>query len=183
MHWLRESPLGQVIRFASRNRCLLYQEEKPEFVLPWQKAIEEDQSSMELDKVMHQISSGVQSSTLEPSERKESHRSPIEDAELEKQETIEEPEVAQTMVQERSRQELSRHTTISRTVTREQTMPWSTERIRTEEREAVERQRSRIIMPQKTNDGIVLVDWYTTDDPDNPQNWSLSKKVWVTWVL
>ncbi|KAK9241737.1 hypothetical protein V1506DRAFT_174835 [Lipomyces tetrasporus] len=29
-----------------------------------------------------------------------------------------------------------------------------------------------VIVPVKTSDGILLVDWYTTDDPDNPQNWS-----------
>ena len=53
----------------------------------------------------------------------------------------------------------------------------------TEEREAVERQESRVILPQKTEDGIILVDWYTTDDPENPQNWQFSKKAWVTFVL
>jgi DHA1 family multidrug resistance protein-like MFS transporter len=53
----------------------------------------------------------------------------------------------------------------------------------TEEREAIERKESRIIVPQKTAEGIILVDWYSTDDPENPQNWSLSKKSWVTWVL
>ena len=32
------------------------------------------------------------------------------------------------------------------------------------------------IMPEKTADGIILVDWYDTNDQDNPQNWSLGKK-------
>jgi DHA1 family multidrug resistance protein-like MFS transporter len=31
----------------------------------------------------------------------------------------------------------------------------------------------------KTTGGIILVDWYTTDDPENPQNWPSSKKAWV----
>ena len=30
---------------------------------------------------------------------------------------------------------------------------------------------------------ITLVDWYTEEDPENPQNWSISKKVVVTTVL
>jgi DHA1 family multidrug resistance protein-like MFS transporter len=38
------------------------------------------------------------------------------------------------------------------------------------------RQESRAIEPEKNSDGVVLVDWYATDDPENPQNWSASKK-------
>ena len=35
---------------------------------------------------------------------------------------------------------------------------------------------SRPIIPERTSDGTILVDWYTTDDPENPQNWSQGKK-------
>ncbi|KAK0860483.1 hypothetical protein LTR87_017299 [Friedmanniomyces endolithicus] len=35
---------------------------------------------------------------------------------------------------------------------------------------------SRPIVPQRTSSGNILVDWYTTDDPENPQNWSSMKK-------
>ena len=40
--------------------------------------------------------------------------------------------------------------------------------------------RTRPILPTRTADGAVLVDWYTTDDPANPQNWSAGKKAFVT---
>ena len=33
-----------------------------------------------------------------------------------------------------------------------------------------------MIAPTKTSDGKILVDWYTTDDPANPQNWASSRK-------
>jgi DHA1 family multidrug resistance protein-like MFS transporter len=33
--------------------------------------------------------------------------------------------------------------------------------------------------PTKTADGTILVDWYATDDPANPQNWTSSRKSWV----
>ena len=36
------------------------------------------------------------------------------------------------------------------------------------------------VQPQRTNDGHILVDWYSEDDPANPQNWSLTKKTFVT---
>jgi DHA1 family multidrug resistance protein-like MFS transporter len=39
---------------------------------------------------------------------------------------------------------------------------------------------TRPIIPTRTADGVTLVDWYTTDDPDNPQNWSSAKKGFVT---
>jgi DHA1 family multidrug resistance protein-like MFS transporter len=32
------------------------------------------------------------------------------------------------------------------------------------------------IAPEKTTDGMILVDWYDTDDQENPQNWSFGKK-------
>ena len=32
------------------------------------------------------------------------------------------------------------------------------------------------ITPEKTADGTILVDWYDTDDQENPQNWSFGKK-------
>ena len=36
------------------------------------------------------------------------------------------------------------------------------------------------IIPTRTVDGLTLVNWYTEDDPANPQNWSSGKKVFVT---
>jgi DHA1 family multidrug resistance protein-like MFS transporter len=35
------------------------------------------------------------------------------------------------------------------------------------------------IQPKKLENGTVLVDWYTTDDAENPQNWSSRKKLFV----
>jgi len=54
--------------------------------------------------------------------------------------------------------------------------PYSTERMRTEQLLDIERAKSLPITPQQTLDGIVVVGWYTSDDPANPQNWSSFKK-------
>lgn len=40
-----------------------------------------------------------------------------------------------------------------------------------------------IISPKTTGDGIILVDWYTTHDQDNPQNWSKQRKLFTTTQL
>jgi DHA1 family multidrug resistance protein-like MFS transporter len=63
------------------------------------------------------------------------------------------------------------------------TAPYSNDRMHAEQVLNIERTKPLAIVPQKTLDGIVLVDWYTTDDPANPQNWSSSKKYLVVFVL
>ena len=63
------------------------------------------------------------------------------------------------------------------------TAPYSNERIEADQRLALERTQTIPIIPMKTADGIVLVDWYTTDDPANPQNWSSLKRAFVTFQI
>ncbi|KAM5529741.1 major facilitator superfamily transporter [Fusarium oxysporum f. sp. phaseoli] len=47
----------------------------------------------------------------------------------------------------------------------------------------VQRTESRPIQPTQTSDGTILVDWYTTDDPDNPQNWGGFKKGFIAFQI
>jgi MFS transporter, DHA1 family, multidrug resistance protein len=42
---------------------------------------------------------------------------------------------------------------------------------------ALEKTTSKPISLSRSADGTILVDWYSTDDPDNPQNWSQGKKL------
>jgi DHA1 family multidrug resistance protein-like MFS transporter len=39
------------------------------------------------------------------------------------------------------------------------------------------------IEPTLTKDGNLLVTWYSTDDPENPQNWSSGKKLWISFLI
>ncbi|KAJ4361090.1 uncharacterized protein N0V89_001659 [Didymosphaeria variabile] len=57
----------------------------------------------------------------------------------------------------------------SSNITRTKSLPYTAERLRQDEQAAIERTESRPIAPIKTGDGLTLVDWYSTDDPDNPQ--------------
>lgn len=41
---------------------------------------------------------------------------------------------------------------------------------------SIQQQTSHVLRPQKTPEGIALIDWYTTDDAANPHNWSWKKK-------
>jgi DHA1 family multidrug resistance protein-like MFS transporter len=49
---------------------------------------------------------------------------------------------------------------------------------------------SQPVIPKRTAEGVILVDWYTTDDSENPQNWPSIIKLMVvlltctyTWVV
>lgn len=42
---------------------------------------------------------------------------------------------------------------------------------------------SKAIVPTVTSDGTVLVDWYSADDPANPQNWSFRKKCFIAFQI
>jgi MFS transporter, DHA1 family, multidrug resistance protein len=72
---------------------------------------------------------------------------------------------------------------LTRTLETVRSRIYSNERMQAEQELAVERKLSRPILPQKSTDGGILVDWYTTDDPANPQNWSSFKKGFVVFVL
>ncbi len=61
--------------------------------------------------------------------------------------------------------------------------PYGKERFAAEQRLDIERTKTIPIIPQTTRDGIILVDWYTTDDPENPRNWSTSKKSFIVFVI
>jgi DHA1 family multidrug resistance protein-like MFS transporter len=71
------------------------------------------------------------------------------------------------------------HTVLSRSSTR----PYSRERFDIEQALAAEKTKSAVIAPTKTADGVILVDWYTSDDLANPQNWPASKKFGVLLQL
>lgn len=43
--------------------------------------------------------------------------------------------------------------------------------------------KSQLSKAGATEDGIILVDWYDSEDMDNPRNWSAGKKAWVTFII
>ncbi|KAJ5391367.1 major facilitator superfamily domain-containing protein [Penicillium cosmopolitanum] len=71
---------------------------------------------------------------------------------------------------------LSRTSTLS-------TTPFTEARLEAEARDEIERVKSMPIVPTRTKDGAVLVDWYYTDDAENPHNWSNSKRAWMTTLI
>jgi DHA1 family multidrug resistance protein-like MFS transporter len=154
---IREAPLGQAIRLISRNRLLRYPEELPDFELP------------------------VQYRLLIKSEgyfKKQHHEPTSYSPEVVEQDDSVTPHHSETLTDEdpdlEALEQLGAVVSI-------RTAPYSAERMRAERE--LDRTKSLPIAPQKSPDGTIFVDWYTTDDPANPQNWSSFKKNFVVFVL
>ena len=190
---IRDTALGSIIRYVSGKKLLRYPEEEPGFELPWEAAaLAQATSPVSADGQTtngivgdKQIESG--SSSDEPIKEKHIEKPsaldkiPSTPKSLRRQPT--DPEKAETFsrsLTRRTTQGTSGGSIITRRSTREQTSPYTRERHEVEQDEAAQRQESNVIQPQKTSDGVILIDWYTTDDPTNPQNWSSWKKIHVS---
>ncbi|KAL9130365.1 MAG: hypothetical protein Q9217_001423 [Psora testacea] len=156
---VREAPLGQLLRFITRNKILQYPEEEPGFELP---------------VVYHTMLNS--NGEKPPTHSRASSEAPAKHEDM--------PHLQHHITTRSvSAGDLEAAASLKRTKTRESTMPYSDERLQVEAEMAIERTKSLPIVPQKTSDGNILVDWYTTDDPANPQNWSVKKKHFVSLIL
>ena len=155
---VREAPIGQIIRWVTRNRVLKYPEEQPDFQLPVSYTTALNSSERPHEKLASTPPSRTSSNnpaTLDRIPTKTS-RDGLEDLEA---------------------------ATLTRTKSRAATVPFSEERLEVEQELEIERTKTLPIAPTKTADGNILVDWYTTDDPANPQNWSNWKRGFVSFII
>jgi DHA1 family multidrug resistance protein-like MFS transporter len=167
---IREAPLGQLLRWVTRNRVLKYPEELPGFELPAAYTAVLNASD-NADSAASRTLSGRRTKSSRRSSGDETSPTPGT-LDLEKKET----EI------ERSRDDIEA-LGLSRTKSRLETAPYSEERLEIEAELALERTQTKPIVPQKTSDGNILVDWYTTDDPANPQNWSNLKRFFISLII
>ncbi|KFZ22912.1 hypothetical protein V502_02608 [Pseudogymnoascus sp. VKM F-4520 (FW-2644)] len=150
---IREAPLGQFLRWVTKNRLFPYPEELPGFELPESyNAVLRSEKEIErpVSRRQQKNETGSQSDDLQSTPDSDSFNQDIE---------------------------------LQRTLSRQDTRQFTQERLETEIQDAIERVASKPIYPVKTADGLVLVDWYSTDDPANPQNWSMGKKSWVGLLI
>ena len=122
MDLIREAPIGQFLRYITRERVLLYPEEKQDFVLP------AAYRSVLIEKDFSIPSTATNSYSSTPNLR------PQED------------------------------TNTAGELTLGAGQPHA-------------------IVPHATADGTILVGWYSTDDPANPQNWSTSKRAIIACLI
>lgn len=72
--------------------------------------------------------------------------------------------------------------TLSPVITRN-SLPFTEARLEADEQHEIEKVQSVPIVPQKTKDGNILVDWYYTDDAENPHNWSNVKRALLSVII
>lgn len=172
---IQDAPLGQFINWVSKGKYFAFPEHDPNFKIPWEQATVNEKEK-EIEAGLNGASQTSSTTTPDALSREQSES-------YVKREDIEAPAHLSTIPTSHSSARGDFGVVTTRTRTREQTTQYSRERFEVEQEEAIERQQSSIIAPQRTADGILLVDWYTTDDPANPQNWNSWKKVWVSFII
>jgi DHA1 family multidrug resistance protein-like MFS transporter len=187
---IREAPLGQLIRWATGNRLLQYPEELPGFELPaTYNALLNSSNGRGLEATRTSSRAITKERTRTEERARASSRSESEgttpDLDVEKSETnsgldLEKSETEQpSPYEEKDIEKLQ----LSRTKSRLETVPYTEERLEVEAELALERTQTKPVIPMKTADGNILVEWYTTDDPANPQNWSNKKRFVVSLII
>ncbi|EMC96974.1 hypothetical protein BAUCODRAFT_32722 [Baudoinia panamericana UAMH 10762] len=193
---VRDAPFGQLVRYVTGNKVFLYPEEKPDFQCPADYAQPQDLANK---KSRHSIASEsdlatpdseLEKSGLEPTESS----SPSPPAERVEQGTLsagidrnilerldtsssrfdKDLEKARTNQAQRELSRISTKSALGRVHTQAELQEaWTAASHLT-------KAPSRPIVPQRTADGVILVDWYTTDDQENPQNWPARIKIFAS---
>ncbi|KAI9764101.1 MAG: hypothetical protein M1835_007647 [Candelina submexicana] len=148
--------MGQIIRWLTGNKLLLYPEQKPSFQCP------------SLYTHGHTSKSGSDSGLSGPQSTSPPGDIPLTEDPV----PLETPSIRRMSLQ------------------RSQTRGGDLEKMKT--RKDLEHAFSDAglgkgptlpVVPQKLENGTILVDWYDTDDPENPQNWSSGKKAYVAFLI
>ncbi|CAD0114851.1 unnamed protein product [Aureobasidium uvarum] len=172
---IRDAPIGQIIRYVTGNRVLQYPEEKSDFVCPsYYSHSGFEKETNQLFKAVPSLSSS--NNSLNGDVEKD-NLEPDSDLQLTRTET------------DRSRHNLSKTNTARSALSHVGSriaLEQSKTRADLEQAFALASEPSpwpEPIVPVRTADGVILVDWYTTDDKANPQNWSKTKKGMVTALI
>ena len=165
----RDAPIGQLVRWATKNRVLQYPEEKSGFTCP---------SDYHGEKPSY--ASDASTPVASPPDIAEK----LEQPQTPGFNTLATAPTARDVdpFEATGAREATNAPSLSKTVTRPEMTKVHTradlEQAYTNatHQEAMKYQQSRPIVPEKTADGTILVDWYDTTDQENPQNWSGRKK-------
>lgn len=162
---IRDAAFGQIVRYITKNRVFQYPEEQTDFEIP--AAYTQTEKRLDSDASSAATTASEGPAIEETLEQVETHSEDDTTSDLEKLQTIRTAHTARTQISR-----VGTKTALSKSISRadlEQQFSLA----------SVERGPSRPIAPETREDGIILVDWYTTDDPENPQNWLFGKKAVV----
>lgn len=167
---IREAPLGQLIRFVTRNKFFQYPEEKDGFELPepWvillnnpdAVVLEDGQINTTNNNTV--VGSSASSVTAEDPDGK-----PKPKKEHDKEEQVEDGGRIQ----------------LHRTRSANETHAYTVDRLQVDEQHELEKVKSIPVVPKRTKDGAILVDWYYSDDAENPHNWTNRKRGGIALLI
>ncbi len=186
---IRDSAFGQLLRFVTRNRVLLYPEEKPGFQIPGSYTTNfnnHDIKDHPTTQHPHQDCSdasppatSVPNSPLSPTDLE---RLPTEPLDLEKAESTHSSKLSGSHIDAEQRDGAADQgfpRPLSPSLAQQSHGQDGGEAMQ----QQISRTKSLAIVPTRTGDGKILADWYVIDDPANPQNWSPMKKAWTALVI
>ena len=192
---IREAAVGQIIRWVTRNKFLKYPEEEPDFQCP--NCYQDPESSDSLS-IIQEKNSGDESPDLagrkevaDIDDRDDHHKQYYEGLQTLTTNATVDPEFDEHKIEKLYTQKthatiqssVGARPTLTRTKTREMTRAFTRERLDIEQEKRSLRALDLPIIAQKNEAGDILVDWYTTDDPANPQNWPSMKKAFVGFQI
>lgn len=158
-HIIRDAPVGQVLRLLTGNRVLKYPEEEDDFRLPdtWTQLLNRDNSDVALPQPSGILHGSSSTSSTSPTDDEEKQQNKADGAPYQ--------------------------AALARTKSREETAPNTADRLEVDQQHELEKTKSIPIVPRRTQEGAILVDWYYTDDAANPQNWSSLRRGLVAYVI
>ncbi|KAL2067884.1 hypothetical protein VTL71DRAFT_15982 [Oculimacula yallundae] len=182
----RDAPIGQIIRLITKNKLLQYPEEKPDFkfTADYLAKLPAEAKTLAISTPTH-TALVVDNEEKAPATTTSSNTATgVKDEEIETVgETIGTSEDADTSDDESTTQSLRAKLTMSRILSRPIIMERTVTMAEVEQAytaaldvENISEQACLRIKPQVNEDGITIVDWYSTTDPENPQHYSKGKK-------
>nr|CEG05736.1 unnamed protein product [Fusarium clavum] len=170
---IRDAPLGQLIRFVTRNKYLQYPEEKPGFKLP-----ESWDAVLNNPDIIIDETPGANNNTLLTGTALASSASSTVAA-------TEDPKVKGET--EKETEDVERGDAVPvrlhRSRSPQETQAYTIDRLEADEEHDVEKVKSIPVVPKRTKDGHVLVDWYYSDDNENPHNWTNNRRLGVALII
>ena len=167
---IRDAPIGQIIRFITRNKVLLYPEERPDFECPM--AYSEPDMAAKVQKASITSPSSTSNAVSAADEKADADKEGVEAAEPEEspaaldRDALERIETGNSELERaETARDLDKVLTLRTTLSRVGTKA-ALEQSRTQAEledafraATLEKEPTRPIIPQRTSDGNILVDW------------------------
>jgi DHA1 family multidrug resistance protein-like MFS transporter len=179
---LRDAPFGQVVRFVTKGKYFKYPEEEEGFQLPapWLEMLNNPEAGLEhtADPTPNTVSSSASTvnneKPVDPAAPAATEKENVSASGEGSSDNTATPPTASNPIRDEE---------IHRTTSHGGGPAMNDARLAEDEMHEISRTKSVPIVPKVTKSGAILVDWYYTDDPANPHNWSNRKRLFLTLII